>query len=181
MRRRLKVVYQGAPGSFGHQAALAFCAGCDTEPCPRFEDVAAAVAGGEADRGVLPIENKRAGIVAGVAEIIAASGVRVLAEHEMPVRMHLLALPGVRIEEIRLVASHPVALKQCAESLARLGLAIEPASNTAVAAQALNARDKAVLASEAAAETYGLHILRHDLQDDPSNFTRFAIIAAPEK
>ena len=179
MRGRL-IAYQGAPGSFGHQAALAFCTDCAPTPHPSFEEVAAAVVRGEAALGVLPLENKRAGIVEGVAEIIAAAGLRILSEHRLSVRMHLLALPGVRLEEVRTVASHPVALKQCADSLARLGLAAEPASNTAVAAQALRARDKAVLASEAAAQTYGLEILRRDLQDDPENFTRFAIVARGE-
>ncbi|WP_167737630.1 prephenate dehydratase domain-containing protein [Sphingomonas parva] len=174
----MRVAYQGAPGSFGHQAALAFCRDCAAEARETFEAVAAAVARGEAERGVLPVENSRAGTVAGVAEIIAESGVRVLSEHDLPVRMHLLALPGVSLEQVRSVVSHPVALKQCAETLAALGLAGEAASNTAVAARALAARDQAVLASEAAAAAYGLVILRRDLQDDPGNATRFAIIAA---
>ena len=171
------IAYQGAPGSFGHQAALAFCPGCTAEPRDSFAGVAEAVARGETDRGVLPLENSRAGIVEGVTEIIAGGGVRIVAEHVLPVRMHLLALPGVTLAELRCVVSHPVALRQCADSLARLGLAVEPASNTAVAARALRARDRAVLASEAAAEAYGLTILCRDVQDDPGNATRFAVIA----
>ena len=176
----MKVAYQGAPGSFGHQAALAFCAGCEPQAHETFEAVAKAVAEGEAERGVLPVENSRAGVVGGVAEIIAASGVRILGEHALSVRMHLLALPGVSLAEVRSVVSHPIALKQCAESLARLGLAAEPASNTAVAARALRSREQAVLASDAAAEAYGLDILLRDVQDDPGNATRFAVIAAAE-
>lgn len=177
MRRGLRVAYQGAPGSFGHQAALAFCAGCEPEARETFEEVAAAVMSGATERGVLPVENSRAGLVAGVAEIIAESGVRILGEHALQVRMHLLALPGVALADVKTVVSHPVALRQCAETLAALGLVPEPASNTAVAARALRSRDKAVLASDEAAQAYGLAILRRDLQDDPGNATRFAIIA----
>ena len=173
----MRIAYQGAPGSFGHQAALAFCPDCLAEPRESFAGVAEAVARGEVDHGVLPLENSRAGIVEGIAEIIAGCAVRIVAEHLLPVRMHLLALPGVTLGELRCAVSHPVALRQCADSLARLGLAAEPASNTAVAARALRGRDRAVLASEEAAEAYGLAILLRDLQDDPGNATRFAVIA----
>ncbi|WP_158266528.1 prephenate dehydratase domain-containing protein [Allosphingosinicella deserti] len=173
----MKVAYQGAPGAFGHQAALSFCPGCDLAPLDTFEDVARAVASGDAERGVLPVENSRAGPVDGVAELIATSGVRVVEERALPVRMHLLALPGVAIEDVKLVRSHPVALLQCAEKVAALGLEAEPAANTAVAARDLATRDRAVLASEAAATAYGLSILVADMQDDPDNATRFAVIA----
>jgi len=174
----VRVAYQGAPGAFGHQAALAFCPGCEPLPHDTFEAVARSVAGGLAERGVLPVENSRAGPVSGVSEIIGTSGVRVLSEHALPVRMHLLALPGVALAEIRLVRSHPVALLQCAGKVAALGLEAEPAANTAVAARDLRTRDRAVLASAAAAEAYGLAILVSDMQDDPDNATRFAVIAA---
>lgn len=173
----MKVAYQGAPGAFGHQAALAFCPGCELVPADTFADVARAVASGGTERGVLPVENSRAGPVEGVVEIIASSGVRVLAEHRLPVRMHLLALPGVRLGDVKLVRSHPVALLQCAEKVAALGLEAEPAANTAFAARDLRTRDRAVLASEAAASAYGLAILVPDMQDDPDNATRFAVIA----
>lgn len=171
------VAYQGAPGAFGHQAALTFCAGCIPRSYETFEAVARAVADGKAERGVLPVENSRAGPVAGVAEIIAETGVRILSEHDLPVRMHLLALPGVTLDEVRLVRSHPVALLQCAGKLAALGLEAEPAGNTAVAARELRRRDRAVLASDAAARAYGLEVLRADMHDDPDNSTRFAVIA----
>jgi prephenate dehydratase len=93
----------------------------------------------------------------------------------MPVRVHLLALPGVALDEVTVIASHPVALAQCAEHLAALGVPTEEASNTAVAAAALDRRDRAVLASEAAATAYGLAVLKRDMHDDPDNATRFAL------
>uniref|UniRef100_UPI00286CC8B9 prephenate dehydratase domain-containing protein n=1 Tax=Sphingomonas sp. TaxID=28214 RepID=UPI00286CC8B9 len=91
------------------------------------------------------------------------------------VRMHLMALPGVAIEDIRTVVSHPMALKQCAAQIAALRVATEEASNTAVAAAGLASADRGVLASEAAAHAYGLTIIRRDLQDRVDNATIFAI------
>jgi prephenate dehydratase len=91
--------------------------------------------------------------------------------------MHLLGLPGARLETVRTAVSHPVALRQCARTLDRLGFAREEAANTAVAAAALRDPAKAVLASEAAAEAYGLVILLRDVHDRPDNETRFALLA----
>jgi prephenate dehydratase len=173
----VKVAYQGAPGAFGHQACLIFLPGYEPEPRATFEEVAASVARGETELGILPVENSRAGPVEGVAAIIAAEGIRIVSEHLLPVRMHLAVLPGVKLEEVATVVSHPVALRQCAASIAGLGLATEVAPNTAVAARDLGDRTKAVLASDAAADAYGLSILQHDLQDDPNNATRFVVLA----
>lgn len=173
----MTIAYQGAPGAFGHQACLAFLPGREAIAKASFAEVAAAVAAGEAELGMLPLENSRAGPVPGVAELIAASGLAVLAEHALPVRLHLLAPAGVRLAEIRTAVSHPMALRQCAASLARLGLATEEAENTAIAARDLAGRDRAALASEAAAALYGLTIVEADMQDDPGNATRFALVA----
>lgn len=174
------VAYAGAPGAFGHEACLAFLP--DHEPLPRatFEQVIASVEAGEAERGMLPLANNQAGET-GARALIASSRVRILDEHELPVRMHLLGLPGARLEDIRCVVSHPVALRQCARSIIRLGLPTEEASNTAVAAAALDNPNRAVLASAAAAEAYGLETLVADVHDRPDNATRFAIIARDER
>lgn len=172
----MRVAYHGAPGAFGHQACLAFLGGHRPEPRDSFRAVAEAVARNETERGILPLENSRAGTVAGVRALIEASGLVVLDEPVLPVRMHLLALPGVALAAIGTVVSHEMALKQCARSIAALGLETELAANTALAARALRARDKAVLASEAAAAAYGLAIVRRDMHDDPDNATRFAVL-----
>jgi prephenate dehydratase len=71
-----------------------------------------------------------------------------------------------------------MALRQCARALEKLGVALEEAPNTAVAARDLADSAHAVLASEAAAKAYGLDILQRDLQDDPNNRTRFALVVA---
>ena len=172
----MKVAYQGAPGAFGHLACLTFLPGCEPVAMATFGDVVAAVERGEAERGMLPVENNEAGPT-GAQALIDASSLAVIAEHALPVRMHLLGLPGAALDQIRTVVSHPIALRQCARSLARLDLASEETSNTAIAAQQLSNPTRAVLASEAAAEAYGLTILLRDVHDRPDNATRFAVLA----
>lgn len=172
---RMRVAYQGAVGAFGHQACLDFLAGFEPLARPTFAAVVDAVERGEAERGILPLENNEAGPT-GAAGLIARSPTTILAEHELAVRMHLLALPGVALADVRTVVSHPIALRQCARTLASLGVATEDAPNTAVAARQLAERSRGVLASEAAAEAYGLSILLRDVHDRPDNATRFAVI-----
>lgn len=176
----MKVAYHGAPGAFGHLACLTFLPGLEPVAKPTFGDVVAAVERGEAERGLLPIENNEAGPT-GAQPLIDTSSLIVVAEHELPVRMHLLGLPGATLEQIRTIVSHPIALRQCARSLARLDVTTDETSNTAIAAQQLSNPARAVLASEAAAEAYGLTILLRDVHDRPDNATRFAVLARKEE
>ena len=149
--RGLRIAYAGLPGAFAHQACLAFAPDHEPFAVPGFADVIRAVETGEAELGALPVENSRAGAVTEAATLIAVSKLRTVAEHDLPVRMHLLALPGARLEDLTAIVSHPVALAQCREFLASLGLPTENGSNTAAAAAALRDRTKGVLASESAA------------------------------
>ena len=176
----MRVAYQGLPGAFSHEACLAFLP--DHEPVaePSFEAVVEAVVEKRADRGVLPLENVAAGPVPGVRALMDEAFVRVVGEHAMPVRMHLLGLPGARVERLTSVVSHPMALKQCRRAVERLGLATRHSSNTAVAAAGLKDPTEAVLASEAAAKAYGLKILLPNVHDDPENATLFAILGGRE-
>jgi prephenate dehydratase len=172
----MRIAYQGGPGAFSHEACLAFAPGWEPVAHPTFEGVVEAVAAGATERGILPIKNRYAGPVPGVEPLLGR--IARIEEHELAVRLHLLALPGARLEEIEAVVSHPMAIAQCAETLAALGLRSEEAANTALAAEALDSRAKGVLASEAAASAYGLQILKRDMHDRPDNATRFAIFEA---
>lgn len=173
----MKVAYQGVPGAFSHEACLTFLA--DHEPFgkPTFAAVIEALLYGETDCGVLPYENNSAGAVEEVHQLLEHCPLPIVARHVLPIRLHLLGLPGAEIEEVTTAVSHPMALKQCANTLSRMGIAARPASNTAVAAQALADSTNAVLASEAAAEAYGLTILKRDMQDHADNETTFVVLA----
>jgi prephenate dehydratase len=142
-----------------------------------FRAVVRAVESGDAERGMLPLRNSRAGEVEEVSALLAPGSLDLIGENSLPVRMHLMGLPGAKVEQLTIVTSHPVALRQCAASLARLAVATHPAANTASAARDLTDPRVGVLASEAAARAYGLDLLLPDMQDDPNNSTTFAVVA----
>jgi prephenate dehydratase len=176
----MKVAYQGEPGAFSHEACRTYLP--DYEPVRKtlFSDVFDAVATGETELGVLPEENVAAGVVPEVQELLARNQLTVRARHVLPVCMHLMAIPGARMADITMIVSHPIALAQCASNVKALGLATQTSLNTAGAAKELSeSRDpsRAVLASEFAAATYGLEILRRDMHDRPDNTTRFVVLA----
>lgn len=171
----MRIAYQGAPGAFSHEACRAFAPALEAVPQASFADVVEAVLTGIAERGILPMSNNAAGVVPGNSELLDDARLDIVSSHALTVRLHLLALPGVQLANLRTVTSHPMALKQCARGLAALGLATEEATNTAVAAATLKERDKAVLASQAAADAYGLDIVRSDIQDHADNATTFSL------
>ena len=105
----MSVAYHGLPGAFSHEACLRFLP--DEEPLglPSFADVVGAVERGEADFGMLPLENNNVGGVDEVKALISRTSLRVLSEHPLPIRIHLLGLPGATIEQVRSAVSHPMA------------------------------------------------------------------------
>jgi prephenate dehydratase len=172
----MRVAYQGVPGAFGHEACLAFVPDHSPLAVPTFAEVAAAVGRGEAQFGMLPMANSRAGEVPGVRQLIEQAALTVEAEYRLPVRLHLLGLRGASLRGVSTVISHPMALRQCSESLSRLGVDLREAANTALAAKDLAGPEVAALASEAAAAIYKRDLLLRDLQDDPDNHTRFVLV-----
>jgi prephenate dehydratase len=172
----MTVAYHGVPGAFSHEACLNFVP--DEEPVglPSFADVIHAVENGEADYGVLPLENNNAGGVDEVRQLLASSPLKIVAEHRLPIRIHLLGLPGSTLDQIQTGVSHPMAIKQCRETLQSLGLRAEEAPSTSVAAQTLSEPTKAALASEAAAQAYGLVVLKRNVHDREINETTFVVV-----
>ena len=174
MTTRPVVAYAGIAGAFAHEACSAFLP--DHEPLarPDFAAAIAAVRTGTAACAMLPLDNVEAGPT-GAEALIIGGGLAIHATHLLPIRMHLLGLPGARIDRLRTIASHPVALAQCRRFLATMAVEVEEASNTAVAAQGLKRLDQGALASAAAAKLYDLEILRENVHDRADNFTRFAV------
>ena len=173
----MTVAYHGVPGAFSHEACLRFLPGEKAVGLPSFVDVIRAVEAGEAEFGVLPLENNNVGGVDEVRRLLDASPLRIVDQHALPIRIHLLGLPGASIDQVRTAVSHPMAIKQCRETLRSLGLETEEAPSTSVAAQKLDDPTKAVLASEAAAEAYGLVILKRDVHDREVNETTFVVVS----
>lgn len=176
-----RVVYPGVPGSFSEMACEQFF-GKDTDKYSvvNFKDVAMALNNGDADYGVLPIENSSAGDVTGVYNILLENDVCIVGEEFVKVDHCLLGCPGTKIEDIKTVFSHPQGLMQCAPFLDDLNVERISVENTAIAAEAV-ARDgkpfEAAIASRRAAEIYGLDILAENINFEDNNVTRFVILS----
>jgi len=153
--------------------------GAEPLPCPSFAAVFQAVERGEAERGVVPLHNSRAGMVEEVVRLLAKSQLQVSDRIALRVRQSLLALPGVRLADIRRVASHPQALAQCSRFLEQHPWELLARGTTSGAARQLSEEKDsscAVVASAATAGTYGLALLAEGIEDDPENTTRFAVL-----
>jgi prephenate dehydratase len=176
------VAIQGEAGSFSHVAAL------ETHgdvirlvPCATFVELFRAVEGGEATRGVVPIENTLAGSVHENYDLLSAHALHVVAETELRIRHCLIASPRTRLPDVRRVASHPVALAQCRRFFTtHPDLVAVPAYDTAGSVRDLMAGQvdaEAAIASKLAAELYGAAVLAEGLEDHAENYTRFLVIA----
>jgi prephenate dehydratase len=174
--------FQGEYGAFGEAAVAALWPQAEPIPLRTVADVARAVACGDADAGVLPVENTVAGtVVASYDALVATPTLHVIAESILRIHQCLLGCPGATLDDIEVVESHPVALAQCGAFLATLPhLHQQVASDTAGAARAVaESRDRrrAAIASEHAARRYGLVVLADHVEDRPDNQTRFLAIA----
>lgn len=181
----VRVAFQGEPGAYGDEAIVQrWAAAAIALPVRTFDDVVDVVLTGDAAHGVLPIWNSVVGDVRDGRAALARGrqrGLEAPGEIEIPVRHQLLAAPGTTLEEVYVVASHPVALAQCRRFLSAHPLMMaHPVYDTAGAARELAqscAHGHAAIASRAAAERYGLTVLASDIQDIAHNVTRFAVIA----
>ena len=176
------VAIQGERGSFSHAAALVVL-GEDARILPRasFDALFAAVVSGEADRGLLPIENSLAGSIHENYDRLEGSSLHIVGESQLRIRQCLIARPGASLASIRRVASHPVALAQCRRFFAeRPQIEPIPAYDTAGSVQDLlrdGAASHAAIAGALAARLYGGQVLLEGIEDDPQNFTRFLVLA----
>jgi prephenate dehydratase len=181
MSVRGKIAFQGALGANSDEACRTYFPDLDPRPCASFEDAFEAVKSGECALGMIPVENSIAGRVGDVHHLLPESGLKIIGERFKPIRFQLMANRGTRIEDIKTVASMPIALGQCRKALRKLGVATEQAGDTAGAAKALAEHpdpSRAAIAPALAAEIYGLDILMRDVEDEAHNTTRFLVMTA---
>ena len=174
-----RIAFQGERGAYSHQACADARPDLEPVPCHSFEEVIATVKSGAADLAMLPVENTTYGRVADIHRLLPESGLRILDEAFVRVHISLMALPGVAIETLEKVRAHPVLLPQAASFLSRYDIRGEAAADSAGAAAELaqaQQREVGVLASDMAAETYGLNILARHIEDNAHNTTRFLIM-----
>jgi len=174
------IAFQGELGAYSHMAAKAKFPFMDVLPCKSFEDALAAVQTGKARLAMIPIENSTAGRVADIHILLPGSGLYIVGEHFEPIRHCLLATRDASEETLTRVTSHVQALGQCRHTLLEMGLTREAFTDTAGSAKhvaELGDNTIAGIASELAADVYGLKIIRRDLQDEGDNTTRFVVLS----
>jgi len=188
MKAAVKTAIQGELGSFSHEAAERMLPGCAVVPCARSAEVFDRLERGLAAAAVIPIENTLAGTVAEHADLLVARDVFIQAEFLLRIVHNVIAAPGVKMQALRRVLSHPVALDQCRDFFRRHAqIEAVPFYDTAGSVKHVIAgdlRDAAGIAGRKAAQQYGGKIVQAGVEDDKSNFTRFFLIrktARPKK
>lgn len=179
----LRVAFQGERGAYSEAAAVAFF-GDSVQPIPYndFDTVFNAVTTGEAERGVLPVENSLAGSIHRNYDLLLRHDLSIIGEVQLPIAHQLIALPGVTLADVKKVYSHPQALAQCEHSITRVlpqatRISTYDTAGSVKMIKDQNITDGAGLASAWAANIYDMQIIQPDMQDDPENYTRFVVVS----
>ena len=176
------VAYQGEPGAFSEEAALGlFGRSVRLLPQETFKDVFDYATKHPSDVGIVPLENSVYGSVHQNYDLLLRHKLSIVAEVKLRIQLHLLALPKVPLGNVRAVYSHPQALGQCEEYLRSLkGVHVVAYYDTAGSAKMIRdqrRKDSAAVASARAARTYGLSILRRNVESNHHNYTRFIVLS----
>ena len=180
-RKAIRVAFQGEPGAFSEAAAMQLLGeSITTVPRATFEAIFRSIVEEAADAILAPVENSLAGSVVRVFDLLLESQLAIVAETILPIEMQLIALPGASLNEIRSVASHPMALAQCERFFAaHPKWKRVPAEDTAGSVREMIScgdKSRAAIAGRRAAEHYRGLVLAERIQDSPENFTRFVLL-----
>lgn len=184
-KKIVNVAIQGITTSFHEVAAKQyFGSAIQTVECLSFHELCEAIKNGDADYGVMAIENSIAGSILPNYFLLQQYHFSILGEVYLPIHMHLLVLPGVKLSAIKTIESHPMAIRQCSDYLHRMPhIEIRESEDTAWSAKKIkekNLKDTAAIANEYAAKKFGLTILEKRIETHKKNFTRFLILSKKE-
>lgn len=184
--RTARVAFQGEPGAFSQTAARKLLGdGIQTVACPTFESMFASVGDGRADLILAPLENTLAGPVLRCYDLLYESAFTIVGEVVLRIAHCVIGCPGATMESVRRIHSHPVALAQCERFFAaHSAIAKAVAEDTAGSVRKvmeLGDPSQAAIAGESAAQQYGAQILESSVEDDPKNFTRFALLQSTDE
>ena len=181
---KVRVAIQGIATSFHEVAAITFfgeSAEVETVECLSFHELCESLDKGDSNYAVMAIENSIAGSILPNYFLLQSYHFSIIGELYLPIHMHLLALPGVKREDIKCIESHPMAIRQCAEFIHSLtGVQVRESDDTALSAKRvkeLKLKDTAAIANEFAARKYGLQILEKRIETHKKNFTRFLVLS----
>jgi prephenate dehydratase len=175
---QVRVGYLGPEGSFSHEA-VSTIEGVDAVACDSLSDLLGAVADGTLDQGLVPLENAIEGTVSATIDgLVFDHDLLIVREIVIPIRLHLLARPGVALGDVTRVRSYVHALAQCRNFLHSMNATVEQTTSTSQAAREVAESDQpwAAVASSLAGELFGLVSLASDIEDHPGNATRFVVV-----
>jgi len=176
-----KIAIQGIKGSFHHQVVKEyFSENVDIDECLSFEELIDSLIAGKSDQAVMAIENSIAGPIIPNYALIDKNNLHIIGEHYLNIQQNLMALKGQKIEDIREVHSHPMALLQCMDFLKQYpNIKLVEDKDTAETARRIQEKQLtgiAAIASQTASEMYDLDIIAPSIQTIKNNMTRFVII-----
>ncbi len=177
----MKIGIQGSEGSFHYEVATKLF-GKENEfvECMDFNDIPALLKSGEIDKGIMAVENTIAGAILPNYSLIDEYDLHICGEYYLPIEHHLMALPGQKIENIREVWSHPMALLQCRKFLRKHPhIKIVEEKDTAEMAKIIQQKNLdgiAAIAGYEAAKIYELEIIAESIQTNKINATRFVVL-----
>lgn len=184
--RTARVAFQGEPGAFSQTAAKKLLGDAvETVACPTFESMFASIGDGRAELILAPLENTLAGPVLRCYDLLYESTFTIVGEVVLRIAHCVIGCPGATLEMVRRVHSHPVALAQCerffAEHPAIAKAVAEDTAGSVRKIMELGDASQAAIAGDSAAQQYGAQILASSVEDDPKNFTRFALLQAADE
>lgn len=180
--QKKRVAIQGIKASFHEEAAFKFF-GTDIETieCESFKKTCEVLKNKQADYVVMAIENSIAGSLLPNYSLLREYNFSIVGEVYLAIQLHLMALPGVKFEDIKYVQSHPIAIRQCSDFFDEFPqLQVVESSDTAACAKKIreeNLTDTAAIANNLAAKLYDLQIMERRIESNKKNYTRFLILA----
>jgi len=181
MKPSVRVAIQGIKASFHEEAAFKFFGrDIQTVECNSFKQTCESLENNEADYVVMAIENSIAGSLLPNYTLIREYNFAVTGEVYLPIQLHLMGLPGVKLEDVKYVTSHPIAIRQCIDFFDEYpNLKLVESTDTAGCAKKIKDEqltDTLAIANTLAAELYGLEILEKRIESNKKNYTRFLIL-----
>ena len=179
--KKIKVAYQGEPGAYSESAVYSyFGSSAQPLPCRTFSDVFRSVEMEKTAFGIVPIENSIEGSVNAVYDLFLKYDPRVCGEIILKITHCLIANPGTKLSDIKVIYSHPQALGQCRAYLESLNCELISTYDTAGSVKMIKEQgltDAGAIAGERAAQIYSMNILARDIADNPNNYTRFFVLS----